>query len=155
MLLLPDIGYVLATIILGTVLLLDGLKQLLYFFRMGVHMVGGRVILYRALITIDLGAFTLAIQGTGQRYIMFYFTLYYIFAGMVSAFRALEARKFGAGSWKVNFLMGVFDVSIATICFLNNNSERMMLDILCFAFVISALTKIAGAFRKSAIIYIP
>ena len=147
MLAFPDVGYVLATIILGTVLVFDGLKQLLYFFSMGIHMVGGRIILYRALITLDVGVFTLTIHGSGLRYIMFYFVMYYIFAGMVSMFRALEARKYGAGSWKFNFAAGIYDVVISMICLLNNRSAKMMLDILCLALIVSGVNRIVMASR--------
>lgn len=154
MLMIPDLGYIFATLILGCVLLLNGTKQLIYFFSMGIHMVGGKLILYRALITIDIGIFTITIHGTGQRYIMFYFILYYIFAGLVSIFRAHEARSLEAGSWKLNLVNGIYDITIAIICLINNNSESMMLNILCFGLIVSAITRIGIALRKSAIIYI-
>ncbi len=155
MFVVPDLGYGLATLILGCVLLVSGVKQLLYYLSMGIHMVGGRIILYRALITMDIGLFTISIHGTGQRYIMFYFILYYAFAGIVSVFRALEARRVEAGSWKTCLLEGIYDLGIVLICLINNNSASIMLDILCLSLVISSVTRIMIAFRKSAIIYIP
>lgn len=154
MFVIPDVGYIFATIILGSVLLLDGIKQFIYFFSMGIHMVGGKMILYRALITMDAGIFTISIHGVGQRYIMIYFIMYYFFAGVISIFRALEARRLEAGAWKMNLLSGLFEMVMAIICLINNNSEKVMLDMLCFALIVSALTRIAMAFRKSAIIYI-
>ena len=86
MLIFPDLGYVLALLILGFYQLIKGFQQLIYFFSMGIHMVGGKIILYRALITIDLGIFTLSIHGIGQRYIMIYFIFYFIFAGIASVY---------------------------------------------------------------------
>ena len=154
MLAIPDLGYVFATLILGCVLLLNGMKQLIYFFSMGIHMIGGKLILYRALITLDIGIFTITIHGTGQRYIMFYFILYYMFVGFISIFRALEARKLEAGFWKFNFVNGIYDMVIALICFINSNSESVMLNIFCFGLIVSAITRIGIALRKSAIIYI-
>lgn len=150
----PDFGYIFATIILGCVLLLDGMKQLIYFFSMGIHMVGGKIILYRALITLDVGFFTVSIHGTGQRYIMFYFVMYYFFIGIVSIFRALEARRLEAGAWKMKLVQGLFDIMVTIICLFNNNSAGTMLDILCIALIISAVTRIGMALRKNAIIYI-
>ena len=138
----PDMGYILATIILGSVLFFRGLKQLIYFFSMGIHMVGGKMILYRALITMDVGFFTITIHGIGQRYIMFYFTMYYIYAGIVSIFKAFESRRFEAGTWKMSFISGIYDVSIAMICLFNNNSEKIKLDILCLTLIKSAFTRI-------------
>lgn len=151
---IPDVGYLVATWILGFVLLFSGLKTLIYFFSMGIHMVGGRTILYRALITLDVGIFTLTIQGTGQRYILCYFMLYYLFAGIVAVFRALESRRLEAGSWKLNFASGVFDMAVVLVCLVHNNSESIMLDILCFALIMSGITRIGKALRRNAIVYI-
>ena len=150
----PDLGYVLATMILGAALIVSGIRQLLYFCSMGIHMVGGKVILYRALITIDIGIFTWSIHETGQRYVLFYFTLYYLFAGIISIFRMLESRRLEAGSWKMKLASGLFDIVIALVCIFNNNSASVMLDVLCSALIVSAVTRIVMAFKKSAIIYI-
>lgn len=155
MLAIPDLGYVLATIILGFILLFNGLKQFLYFLSMGIHMVGGRLIFYKALIMLDLGLFTLSIHGIGQRYVMLYLVLYYGFAGIVSIFRALEARKYEAGAWKLNLASGIYDVTLTVVCLSHMNSEVLMLDVLCFSLIVSALTRIVIALQKSAIIYIP
>ena len=57
MLVNPSTGYYMATLILGVALLVDGIKQFIYFFSMGIHMIGGKMILYRALITMDLSFF--------------------------------------------------------------------------------------------------
>lgn len=154
MLAIPDLGYVLALIILGLVLLISGIKQLIYFFSMGIHMVGGKIILYRALLIIDMGIFTLTINGIGQRYIMLYFVMYYFLAGVVSAFRVLESRRLESGTWKMNLVSGIYDFMIVLLCLINNNSESMMLKVLCMALIVSALTRISRSFRKSAIVYI-
>lgn len=120
MLVFPDMGHYLTTIILGIVLLMNGIKQFIYFFSMGIHMIGGKIILYRALITIDLSFFLLSIQGIGQRYMMVYFAVYYFFAGVITMFRAYESRKVKAGLWKWKILIGVFKVAIAVLCIVNN-----------------------------------
>ena len=154
MLAFPDLGYQLATWILGIALMMNGFKQLFYFLNMGIHMVGGRIILYRALITLDIGFFTLSIQGTGQRYILTYFAIYYLFAGIISIFRASESRRLEADFWKFKLIRGGFDLTIAVICLIHNNSANVMLEILCFALIVSASARIMMAFKKSSIIYI-
>lgn len=155
MLIFPDLGYVLALLILGFYQLIKGFQQLIYFFSMGIHMVGGKIILYRALITIDLGIFTLSIHGIGQRYIMIYFIFYFIFAGIILIFRAVEARKLESGAFRVKLVRGGIDIAVALVCLCNNNSEDVMLSILCFGLIYVAMTYIYTSFRKSAIIYIP
>ena len=78
----PDTGYYMAAVIFGVVLLLNGIKQMIYFLSMGIHMVGGKMILYRALITLDLSFFLLSISSIGQRYLMAYFMVYYFLVEM-------------------------------------------------------------------------
>ncbi|WP_432627315.1 DUF308 domain-containing protein [Brotaphodocola sp.] len=151
----PNLGYALATLIFGITLMVSGIRQMIYFFSMGIHMVGGKMIFYRALITMDVGFFAISIHGTGQRYVLFYFTIYYLFAGIISIFRSLESRRLEAGTWKVKFGNGIFDLAIAVICLIHNNSESVMLDVLCFALIVSAITRIMVVLKKSAIIYIP
>ena len=154
MFIFPGIGYYMATVILGVVLLIDGIKQLVYFFSMGIHMVGGKMILYRALITMDLSFFILSIKGIGQRYMMAYFVIYYFFAGIITIFRAYESRKVEAAFWKWKMITGIIKVAISIMCIINNNSEDIMLYLMCFGLIVSAITRIGKALKKTAIIYI-
>ena len=55
-----------ATLILGVALLSSGIKQFIYFFSMGIHMIGGKMILYRALITLDLSFFILSVTHASE-----------------------------------------------------------------------------------------
>ena len=150
----PSTGYNMATLILGVVLLINGIKQFIYFFSMGIHMIGGKMILYRALITMDLSFFILSIRGIGQRYMMVYFIIYYLFAGIIIIFIAYESRKAEAGFWKWKLMLGIVKVTVAIMCIIYNNSEDVMLYLLCFGLIISAVMRIGMALKKTAIIYI-
>ncbi|MGN0167646.1 MAG: DUF308 domain-containing protein [Acetatifactor sp.] len=154
MLAVPSTGYYMATLILGVVLLINGIKQFIYFFSMGIHMIGGKMILYRALITMDLSFFILSIGGIGPRYMMVYFIIYYLFAGIIIIFRAYESRKAEAGFWKWKLMLGIVKVTVAIMCIIYNNSEDVMLYLLCFGLIISAVARIGVALKKTAIIYI-
>ena len=154
MLVNPSTGYYMATLILGVALLVDGIKQFIYFFSMGIHMIGGKMILYRSLITMDLSFFILSIKGIGQRYMMVYFIIYYLFAGTIIIFRAYESRKAEAGFWKWKLMNGIIKVAVAIMCIIFINSEDVMLYLMCFGLIISAVTRIGMALKKTAIIYI-
>lgn len=67
---------------------------------------------------------------------------------------ALESRRIEAGAWKINLMSVLFDIIITIICLINNNSERVMLDVLCFALSISGFTHMGKSFRKSAMTHI-
>ena len=117
-------------------------------------MIGGKTILYRALITMDLSFFILSIRGIGQRYMMVYFVIYYLFAGIIIIFRAHESRKAEAGFWKWKLVNGIIKVAVAIMCIICNNSPDVMLYLMCFGLMISAVTRIGIALKKTAIIYI-
>lgn len=154
MLVFPGIGYYMATVILGVALLINGIKQFVYFISMGIHMVGGKIILYRTLITLDLSFFILSIRGIGQRYMMVYFIIYYFFAGVITIFRAYESCKAEAAFWKWKLITGIIKVTVSIMCIINNNSEDIMLYLMCFGLIVSAITRIGKALKKTAIIYI-
>ena len=117
-------------------------------------MIGGKTILYRALITMDLSFFILSIRGIGQRYMMVYFVIYYLFSGIIIIFRAHESRKAEAGFWKWTLVNGIIKVAVAIMCIICNNSPDVMLYLMCFGLMISAVTRIGMALKKTAIIYI-
>ena len=60
-LLVPELGFRFAMLILGFSLLISGLRTVIFFFRMARHMVGGRSMLYYGVITMDFGVFTLTL----------------------------------------------------------------------------------------------
>ena len=55
----PEDGYYIIAFLLSISLLLSGVRNLIYYFNMARNMVGGKTILYRALILTDLGLFTI------------------------------------------------------------------------------------------------
>ena len=86
---------------------------------------------------------------------MVYFIIYYFFAGMIIMFRAYESRKAAAGFWKWKLVNGIIKVTVAILCIIYNNSEDVMLYLMCLGLIISAVTRIGMALKKTAIIYIP
>ena len=92
--------------------------------------------------------------SVSRYYVLFCYVLYYLFAGMISIFMALESRRIEAGAWKINLMSVLFDIIITIICLINNNSERVMLDVFCFALSVSGFTHMGKSFRKSAMTHI-
>ncbi|MBQ2670607.1 MAG: DUF308 domain-containing protein [Clostridia bacterium] len=90
------------TATLGFSLLIYGIKQTIYYFRMARHMVGGRYLLYMGIIVIDFGIFTFSMTNVPTIYLWIYLIFVYAFSGIIDILRSLEAKRNDA-SWKMNF----------------------------------------------------
>ena len=139
-------------------LILFAIRSILLYFTMARHMVNGRSILYIGMIVLDLGIFTLSILQYRKYFIVIYLLATYAFAGVVHILRALEARKFGASSWRVNLAEGIANIlfaAAAVVFGLFRGDMRILTGIYAVGMLYSALLKLIPAFRKTAIPYIP
>ena len=153
----PEFGFYFVALILSVSLLLYALRSLLYYFTMARHMVGGKSILFRGIIVLDLAVFTLSMVDDPKLYIILYLLGIHAFAGLMAILRALEARRFQSPSWRRNMLSGAVNLTIAVLAviaglFLPDTRDLVYLYAGCLFY--SACVQIASAFRKTAIVYI-
>ena len=150
----PEEGLVIASAILSLSLFIYGIKTLIYYFTMARHMVGGRIMLYLAVIVLDFGMFTMMMTTIPRIYIVLYLLFIYAFAGAIDVLRALEAKKYQAPSWRFSLISGILNVVIAILCVVFITSTRMIVYLYCAGLIYSAVVRIVTAFRKTAIVYI-
>ena len=150
----PKEGLIITAGILSLSLFIYGIKTLIYYFTMARHMVGGRVMLYLAVVVLDLGMFTVILTGIPKIYIVLYLVVIYAFAGVIDILRALEAKKYQSPSWRFILVSGVINVVIAILCIVFVGSTRMIVYLYCAGLIYSAIVRIVTAFRKTAIVYI-
>ncbi|MBQ6371720.1 MAG: hypothetical protein IJJ22_01185, partial [Oscillospiraceae bacterium] len=89
-----------------------GLRALHYYLTMAKYMVGGKNVLYRSLIWLDLGTMAGALIGHSIIYAVIYLAFLHTFDGIISVFRANESRSYGA-HWKIKMAYGVTNILIA------------------------------------------
>lgn len=154
MMIFPQIGLGTILLFMGFYMGVRGLGQLSYYFMMGTHMVGGRIILYKSLIMLDISALAFSATSLPSQYITAYLVAYYGFFGAVDMLRALESKKLKAGSWKLKFFSGLCCLAIAVVAVVYIKSLAISMFILCAGFIYSAIIRIITACRKSAIVYI-
>lgn len=157
MLLIPEEAYDIITAIVSISLLVYGIKLMFYYFSMARHMVGGKIVLYEAVIILDLALFTFTMISMSSFTLIIYLLGIYSFTGVIDILRAIEAKKNGAKSWRLKLLTGVISVvfvmimAVLGLVFMNTN-------ILVYSYSISltytAVIKIITACRKTAIVYI-
>ena len=91
----PENGLYIVALILSGSLILYGVRCLSLYIFMARHMVGGKAILYRGIIILDLGVFTLSMVDDPKLYIIFYLLGFHAFAGVLDILRALDLRTRG------------------------------------------------------------
>ena len=121
-------------------------------------MVGGRMTLYRGIITLDLGLFVLTLAGQQGVYLILCTTAINAVAGIFSILRANEARKIGSYQWLKSIGHGLLLIALMIIVIFSwifQNEPILATYVYAFSLVLSALKLITDSFKKTAIAYIP
>ena len=146
-----------AALIISLSLILYALRTLVFYFSMARHMVDGKLILFKGVILLDLGILTLSVSDNASRFLVLYLLGAHAFTGGISILRALEARRFGAFSWRLRLTEGVVNIVMAVTALIFGlflGSLRIVCWIYASGLAYSALFKLIGAFRRTAIVYI-
>lgn len=153
----PSFGMGLAAAILSFTCTIRGFGALHYYLTMAKHMVGGKRILYLGIVYLDLGIFTSSIAGNARIYLVLYLAVIHAFNGIIDILRSRERKAVGSGDWKWTAANGVTNVLIAIAAItagLVLRSEDAVVYIYAAGLIYAACLRIAGAFRKYAIVYI-
>lgn len=146
-------------IVLGTIgigITLKGFSILWYYLSMARSMVGGKSVLFKAIIYLDIGALTATLVDSPGASVVLYLAAINGFSGAVSILRAREAK--GVGSrWKLTFAHGavniLFAVAVIVLGFVLKMPEHAVY-IYVISLLYSAVMTIISAFRRTAIVYI-
>lgn len=149
-------GLKVVAFILSLTFTLRGLRTLIYYFSMARYMVGGKMMLYIGMIFLDLGILTTAMDNNPGIYIVLYLMVIHIFSGLIDILRGIENRRLKA-PWAFNIVYGVSNISIAAVVLIGGffmHSVTAVVYIYAAGLIYTAFIRIAGAFRKQAIVYI-
>ena len=150
----PELGYLPVVLLLAASLILTGIRSLIYYFTMARHMVGGRISLYVAVLTLDLGAFSIAMADAAPVYIVLYLFATHAFSGGVDIMRALEAKKYRAKSWRFRLISGIINIAVAFACLIFMRYTEVFVWIFALGLIYVAVQKLINAFRRTSVVYI-
>lgn len=153
----PEYGLGFAAAILSFTCTIRGFGTLHYYLTMARHMVGGKRMLYFGIMYLDLGLFTSAVSGSARIYLVLYLAVIHAFNGIVDILRSRERKAVGSGDWKWTAANGFTNVIIAIASItagLVLRSEDAVVYIYAAGLIYASCLRIAGAFRKYAIVYI-
>ena len=148
-------GYSFIALMLSLSFLIYGIRRLVYYFRMGRHMVGGRSLLYIGVITFDLGVFTLSIADDSQVFIVLYLFVVHLVSGGLGVAQGVQAKMTDAPLWKSGMGGGILNLLLALACLAFVWVPDVVVYVYAAGLAYAAVLRIASAFRRTAIIYIP
>lgn len=153
--LLPSYGYLIVLLVISVTAVVKGIGSLIYFFSMARHMVGGRMILYKGIILLDLGIYTGTLTDVNKAYVLFYLSLLMLFSGTVDVLQAFESKKLEAPAWKYKMAEGLTHILIPIISLLFADSTEIVVLAYMVGLIYSGVLKIIAAFQKTAVIEVP
>ena len=133
-----------------------GIRSLYYYLTMARYMVGGKNVLYRSFVLLDLGVMAGSLVGHEMIYSVFYLALLHIFNGIVSMLRARESRSYGA-RWRLKMAYGVTNMLLAVAVIVGTavlKQPLVTIYVYGAGLIYSAILHIASAFRRVGIVYI-
>lgn len=150
----PDLGYAIAILILSISLVVMGVRGLVYYFTMARHMVGGRMMLYKGIILLDLGMFSMTLADVPTIYVILYLVGAYLISGGIYILGAVDAIRTGSSHWKLKLSGGIVKVLVAAACIVFINFTNMIVYLFCVGLICSAIMRIITALQRTAIVYI-
>ncbi|MCR5122817.1 MAG: hypothetical protein K6B74_10390 [Ruminococcus sp.] len=132
----------------------DAVKDMIYYFTMARHMVGGKMILFKGVVMLDFALLTISLSNIPKSYILTYLVGVHAFSGAVEILRANESRKTVEGPWKMKFAHGLVNIALAALCLIFIKDLEVAVLIYSASLVYSAVLRIIIALRKTAFIVI-
>ena len=154
LLVVPDAGYKIIVLILSIVMIVNGVRYLIFYFTMARNMVDGKLTLFYGIISLDLGIFAYSLQDIPPIYIALYLLITHLFSGVIDVLRAMEARRLGS-RWRLGMAIGAANILLAFACGFCLHRLSLLTYIYALGLTYAACLRMAQAFRRSAIIYIP
>lgn len=151
-----DASVIAMLVLLQLGMTIRGLRALHYYLTMARYMVGGRNVLYRSFILLDLGTLAGSLIGHRIIYAVVYLAVLHTFIGVVSVFRANESRSYGA-HWKFKMAYGVTNILLAAAVIVSSavyGQPRVVIYVYGVGLMYSAVLRIISAFKRTRIVYI-
>ncbi len=154
-LIMPEDGtYSIIIGVLALGLAIRGIKDIVFYFTMARHMVGGKMILFQGVVVLDFALFTGSLHDVPKIYILLYLIAIHAFSGAVEILRAMEARRTVAGPWKMKMGHGLINLALALSCLIFIQSTSTAVIIYSVGLIYSAIVRIISGFRRTAFVVI-
>ena len=135
-------------------LTIAGIKNIIFYFAMARHMIGGKMILIQGVIILDFAIITGSFSTVPKFYILLYLVSIHAFSGAIEVLRAMEAKNTVEGPWKLKFIHGLINLALAIACFIFIRRPNTSIMIYSMGLIYSAIVRIFSAFQRTSFIII-
>ena len=149
-----DDKYIFVIIVLAIGLAVRGIKDIVFYFTMARHMVGGKMILFQGVVILDFAVFAGSLTNVPKIYILLYLLWIHAFSGAIEILRAIEAKRTVDGPWRMKFGHGMVNLLLALSSLIYIRHINTAVLIYCLGLIYSALIRIISAFRRTAFMVI-
>ena len=149
-----DEAYTIIVAILSLGMAIAGIKDIIFYFTMARHMIGGKMILIQGVIILNFALITASLSNVPKIYILLYLIGIHAFSGVVEVLRAMESKKTVEGPWKMKFTHGLVNFALAVACLIFLRKTNTALMIYSLGLIYSAIVRIFSAFRRTSFILI-
>lgn len=153
----PDDGLAVVIYIIGINMILRAISNLTYYFTMARSMVGGRFALYRGIIYLDFGVFTVLTVDALTAYLIIYIAILSFITGGIAVMRAVESKRAGSPQWRSLIAYGSVNLIMVIIVLVGGlvlKHPFLAIDVYAGTLIYSSILRIRSSFKESAIIYI-
>ena len=149
-----DDKYMIIIGILAVGLAFKALNDIIFYFVMARHMVGGKMILFQGVVVLDFAILTASMSHVPKIYILLYLAGIHAFSGVVETLRAMEARRTVEGPWRMKLGHGIVNFLLALACIIFIRQINTAVLIYSLGLIYSAVIRMIGAFRRTTFIVI-
>ena len=150
----PVDGYRAVVFILDIALLVMGFSQLIYFFTMARHKVGGLTVLYKSIFLIDMGILIMSYKDSPKKIVMIYLIVLIGIQAAIDIMNAIKGIKIKSDAWKTKLLKGLLSVAVIITCICNINSTETAAIIFAIGLIIEAIAGIVQCFKNTQMLYV-
>ena len=150
----PENGYQFVVVVLTLALVIFGFRYLIFYFFMGRKMVGGKSLLYRAIIAIDFAAFTMSLNDIPLTYVMLYLLAVHAIYGVIALLHALEMKRSGSPGWRIGMIYAVGNLVLSVLCLIFIGKLETAVYIYAVSIIYSALHRIVTALQPREMVAI-
>ena len=147
-------NYIYVVAALTIVMTFSAIRMLWYYFTSARLMVGGKRILYRGIIFLDLAIFTGSLTDVPLIYIVLYLVAFNGFAGIVDMGLAINAKRANSPTWKLKLSAGVVELGMALLCLCFIHNINVAVYVYAIGVAYAGLVRIISAFKKTEVVYI-
>ncbi|MBO7703747.1 MAG: DUF308 domain-containing protein [Solobacterium sp.] len=148
-----QLSFYLIVFIYGIILLISGIKCLIFFFTMSRNMVGGKTMLYKGILLVDIAVYILNLDDLPPLYLVLYLAGMLAFSGVVDCMNAWESKKVH-GRWMLKMARGIGSILAGVFCVFRMNSMETVVIIFCGGLIYNAVIRIINALQPHAVIAI-